>query len=123
MAWFSFVGVPGGACRGVGPGPSLVRLRPFGTRPTYHVPVARASAMTEPATGPDAGIAIVAPGWHAVLTRIAAALERIADSLDPVRDPPGLTPAGPMILVDKGAELELSMSNIPLKRDGIQRLN
>jgi hypothetical protein len=28
-----------------------------------------------------------------------------------------------MILVDKGAELELSMSNIPAGRDGIQRLN
>jgi hypothetical protein len=76
--------------------------------------------------GPDAddpGITIAAPGWFSVLERIAVALERIADFVELGTDPPGLAPAGPLILVDKGVEVSFTMSDIPIGKDGIQRLN
>jgi hypothetical protein len=71
--------------------------------------------------GPDdATVTLAAPGWFSALERIATALERIADSVELGMDPPGLAPAGPLILVDKGARLGFSMSSIPNDKDAIQ---
>jgi hypothetical protein len=56
------------------------------------------------------------------LGRLAAAIERIADTFCRPDAPP-LTRAGPLILVPNGQPLETSMSSIPLGKDGVQRLN
>jgi hypothetical protein len=78
----------------------------------------------ERSAGPEnSGITLAAPGWFSVLERIATALERIAVFVELGTDPPGLTPAGPLILVDKGVEVGFTMSDIPIGKDGVQRLN
>jgi hypothetical protein len=57
----------------------------------------------------------------ALLARAVAALEALVPAVDP--EPPGLAPAGPLVLVPTGAKVDYSVSSIPLGKDGIQRLN
>jgi hypothetical protein len=61
-------------------------------------------------------ITVEADGWFGLAERLVAALERLVDPADQ----PGIAPAGPLILVPKGAKLDRSMSGIPIGKDAIQ---
>lgn len=63
------------------------------------------------------------PAVLAAAAELAAALRAVAAWIGQPPEPPALAPAGPLLIVDHGAKVDYSMSSLPLKKDGIQRVN